>query len=150
MTDRPSVTSLVLAAVATMRLTRLVTKDYLTETPRRWVQRRAPEKIGYLFGCPWCASFWLAVPVAGLTVWRPRSRLLLAACLALTASQVSGLGANLDVDAPLGADEGTDFAGELSDQQLRAISLHYPGTGLAGWAVEALNGRSPVAEQPQG
>lgn len=97
-TDRPSVpvSMMVLAAGATMRLTRLVTKDYLTADVRRTLQRRLPEKGAYLIGCPWCASFWLGAAVAAVTVRWPRSRAVTAGWLALTASHASGLLANLD------------------------------------------------------
>lgn len=94
---------LVLLAIgATMRITRLVTHDYLTERPRRWLQRRLPEKLAYLIGCPWCASFWIGGGVAVVTVLWPSNRVLIAAWLALTASMVSGLGANLDVPEDFG------------------------------------------------
>lgn len=86
----------VLAVGATMRLTRLVTKDYLTAGPRRWVQQHAPEKIAYLVGCPWCTSFWLGGAVAGITVAWPTNRAVFALWLALTGSWVTGMFGNLD------------------------------------------------------
>lgn len=96
---------LVLAVGAVMRLTRLVTKDYLTEDARRWVQRNAHEKVAYLVSCPWCSSFWLAGPVAAVAVRWPRSRLVQAVLLALTASHAAGMLANLDAEEVFGDDQ---------------------------------------------
>jgi hypothetical protein len=98
LTDRPAipVSMMLLAIGATMRVTRLVTKDYLTDEPRRWVQRRAPEKIAYLVGCPWCTSFWVGGAIAAATARWPRSRAVVALWLALTASHASGMLGNLD------------------------------------------------------
>lgn len=73
---------LVLVALATYRLTRLVAVDRITQAPREWLQFRledramaqvaAPPKDpdqwqsmgAYLLGCMWCASVW----VGGLVV----------------------------------------------------------------------------------
>lgn len=61
--------TLVLAALATARLTRLVTSDRLTQAPRHWVVRRLPEGslLAYLVVCDWCVSVYVggAVAVAG-------------------------------------------------------------------------------------
>ena len=54
---------LVLYGLATYRLTRLITRDVITESLREWVWRRKPpekSKIGYLFTCEWCMSIWTA------------------------------------------------------------------------------------------
>lgn len=48
-----------LAALAVYRLTRLVTTDVLTAPPREWVQARY-DRLGYLVGCDWCSSMWVA------------------------------------------------------------------------------------------
>lgn len=85
-----------LAVLATFRLTRLVTQDYLTEGPRKWLQARLPEKPAYLIGCPWCASFWVGGLVAWLTVEWPQNRVLWVVWLALAASGVTGLLATHD------------------------------------------------------
>lgn len=104
-TDRPAipVSMMVLAIGATMRLTRLVTKDYITEDLRTNLQRRLPEKPAYMIGCPWCASFWLGGLVAGITSRWPRSRLVVTAWLALTASHASGMIGNLDPPEDFGS-----------------------------------------------
>lgn len=82
---------LLLAALATFRLTVLVNQDYLTETPRRWLQARLPEKLAYMIGCPWCASFWLGMPVAVAVVLWPTNRVLIIGLLALALSAAAGL-----------------------------------------------------------
>lgn len=82
---------LIVAALATFRLTVLVNQDYITDTPRKWLQARLPEKLGYMIGCPWCASFWLAIPVSYVVVWWPASRVVWFVLLALALSAVAGL-----------------------------------------------------------
>jgi hypothetical protein len=58
-----------LGALATARLTRLVTADRLTLPVRRAMLTRVREggQLEYLLSCGWCASFWIALPVAALT-----------------------------------------------------------------------------------
>lgn len=47
------------------RATRFVNSDYLAADFRDWVRRRfGAGKIYYLIKCPWCASIWIAAPVA--------------------------------------------------------------------------------------
>lgn len=82
---------LIVAALATFRLTVLVNQDYLTEGPRKWLQARLPEKLAYMIGCPWCASFWLAVPVSIVVVLWPTNRAVWIVLLALSFSAVAGL-----------------------------------------------------------
>lgn len=86
---------LLLAMLATFRVTVLVNQDYLTETPRRWLQARLPEKLAYMIGCPWCASFWIAIPVAYAVMTWPTNRLVVAILLALSLSATAGLLAKL-------------------------------------------------------
>jgi hypothetical protein len=58
----------VLAVLATYRLTLLVVADELTEDLRKpaiaWLDRREHFKLATLIGCPWCASWWIGLPVA--------------------------------------------------------------------------------------
>jgi hypothetical protein len=81
----------VLAVLATARLTRLVTRDYLTQRPRRWVQARVPESVAYLLGCEWCSSVWIGAGVAIVTVTYGDGRGVVAVWLALAASHVTGV-----------------------------------------------------------
>jgi hypothetical protein len=53
----------VILALATFRLTRLITRDVITESLRNKVWKKyLPEssKVGYLFTCEWCMSIWTA------------------------------------------------------------------------------------------
>ena len=94
MTLTPIYWLVLLLAVA--RLTRLVTRDYITQPFRRWVQRHAPDKLAYLVSCPWCASFWIAgVVVPPGIVWHD-NRAVLAALVALGCSYATGLLNQLD------------------------------------------------------
>lgn len=92
----PSPVLVALALLATFRATRLVTGDYLTDPPRRWLQRRLPEKLAYLIGCPWCASFWIGGGIAWVTYRWPHSRLVGTLWLALAGSATAGLAASFD------------------------------------------------------
>jgi hypothetical protein len=53
----------VILALATFRLTRLITRDVITESLRNRVWKKYPpesSKVGYLFTCEWCMSIWTA------------------------------------------------------------------------------------------
>lgn len=58
--------TLLVAALATARLTRLVTRDRITHAPRRWILRRLdPQGLtAYLLVCDWCASMYTGLGVA--------------------------------------------------------------------------------------
>ena len=83
----------VLAIGATVRLTRLVTADYLGHTIRERLTDRWGEDShrAYLIGCDYCASMYLAPIVATVTVLWGDNRVILIGLLALTASQVAGM-----------------------------------------------------------
>lgn len=57
-----------IAALATARLTRLVTDDRITQAPRLWLLTRIdPEGLaGYLIHCTWCVSIWAGGVVAAV------------------------------------------------------------------------------------
>lgn len=57
-------TLLVIGALVTARLTRLITRDALTETPRNWAVTKAPDWLAYLLLCDWCASVYVGTAVA--------------------------------------------------------------------------------------
>ena len=56
------------AALATARLTRLVTTDRITKAPREWAVRRldADGLLAYLLVCDWCTSVYTG---AGVAAW---------------------------------------------------------------------------------
>lgn len=75
----PSLLTLVLAVLATARLTRLVTSDTITGPLRAAVARHygfesMPAKGIY---CRWCVSMWVASPVTALALWQGDSVLFL-------------------------------------------------------------------------
>ena len=82
--------SLILAALGTYRLTRLVTTDRIADAPREWVQARY-DRLGYLVGCDWCSSVWLAPWLVGPAIVWPNNRAVLAVLGVLAASAVTGL-----------------------------------------------------------
>jgi hypothetical protein len=78
---------------AIMRLTRLVTADKITEPIREWLTDRWGEesKRAYLVGCDYCASFWIAPPVAAVVVAWPDNRVVWVILIALSASFLAGI-----------------------------------------------------------
>ncbi|MEU7010377.1 hypothetical protein [Streptomyces sp. NPDC046332] len=61
-----------LGALATARLTRLITRDRITQTPRNAILRRLPDGhlLAYLVMCDWCVSVYAGAAVAGsLAAW---------------------------------------------------------------------------------
>jgi hypothetical protein len=80
-----------LAVLATARLTRLVTRDAVTDLPRAWLAERAPGSVTYLIHCPWCASMYLGAGVAACAYNWPRAWPVWIGLVALTASQLTGM-----------------------------------------------------------
>jgi len=82
------------AALATYRVTRLVTADQITEPLRAFAERR--KWTGYLAQCDWCVSIWVAPgPAVAVVLW-PDNRVVLVGLLALTFSAVTGLIATIE------------------------------------------------------
>lgn len=70
--------TLAVAALATARITRLVTTDRITQAPRAWILSKLNSDglPAYLIVCDWCASVYAGAGVAALlwtgpawTVW---------------------------------------------------------------------------------
>jgi hypothetical protein len=90
--------SLVVDALATYRLTRLLVSDGIADRPRaallRRLEGRGHRKLVELVNCPWCTGFWIAASVvAGRRVtgrwWAPVAEAFaFAAVTGLTASAV--------------------------------------------------------------
>lgn len=92
------VLSLIVAALAVSRITRLLVDDRLTDGYRRWVVKRWGEdsKASYLAHCPWCTSIWVALPIMPVPVfllmsWTEPITWVFAALSIPAASMVSGL-----------------------------------------------------------
>lgn len=65
--------TLLVAALATARVTRLITADRITEPPRMWLLLRLdPEGLGsYLVTCAWCVSVYVGAGAAALLWFGP-------------------------------------------------------------------------------
>lgn len=81
-------TALIILALCTYRLTRLIIQDTITYPIRNWIWNKFPpetNRFGYLFTCPWCMSMWVAsLTVLGYTI-APTVTTLLALIPALSA-----------------------------------------------------------------
>lgn len=84
--------TLLVAALATARLTRLVTRDRITHAPRRWLLRRLnPEGLAaYLVVCDWCGSVYIGGAVAAAGAWHGTWSWYMAFPLAMAFSLVTG------------------------------------------------------------
>ena len=89
------ITSLVVAALAVARLTRLVTSDKITVALRQWVVRKwgASSMPSYLFHCSWCMSLWISIPVMPVAALFP-NRWVIAILAIPAASYLAGFLAN--------------------------------------------------------
>jgi len=60
--------TLIVGALATARLTRLVTTDRITQTPRGWALRKLDPSglLAYLIVCDWCVSAYTGGTVVGV------------------------------------------------------------------------------------
>ena len=86
------IVSLVVAALAVARLTRLLVEDRVAVRWRQWVVKRyGPESMpSYLVHCPWCMSIYIAVPIMPIAVLLPHPWVI--AVLAIpAASMTAGL-----------------------------------------------------------
>lgn len=65
--------TLLVAALATARLTRLVTRDRITHALRRRILKRLdPEGLpAYLLVCDWCTSVYMGALVTAAGLWGP-------------------------------------------------------------------------------
>jgi hypothetical protein len=85
-----STLTLVLVALATYRLTRLVTADKISQPIREKAIARS-DFLGYLTSCDWCLSIWVApIPVVVNVLW-PSNRVILVGTVALACSAIAGL-----------------------------------------------------------
>lgn len=82
----------VLTIGAIMRLTRLVTADYITAPIRERLTDRWGEdsKRAYLLTCDYCASIYIAPIVAWVAVYWGDNRVIIIGLIALTASFIAG------------------------------------------------------------
>lgn len=78
--------TLLVAALATARLTRLVTRDRITHALRRRILKRLdPEGLlAYLLICDWCSSVYMGAIVTAGWLWGPAWLYWVAVALALS------------------------------------------------------------------
>lgn len=85
--------TLFLAALATARLTRLVTKDAIFDGPRGWLIVKLPERldlVAYLITCAWCTSVYLGAGTAAAWYAWGEQRWFAAVAGALAFSHITG------------------------------------------------------------
>lgn len=104
-TDRVASWLIVLLAVlGTARLTRLITRDAITEPARAWITGRLPldSRLVYFIHCDWCASIYVGAGVAAAVWTWPHRGWVDIPLIALTGSYVAGWSARLEdkADAP--------------------------------------------------
>lgn len=82
---------LAVSALATYRLTRLITTDEIFSDLRvKWWKKHPPEtKLGYVITCDWCTSIYAASALQISRMIAPRTTTALETMLALSA--VAGL-----------------------------------------------------------
>jgi hypothetical protein len=80
-----------LAALATARLTRLVTDDVIFDAPRAFIQRHGSDGVAFMVTCPWCASIYVSGAVAGVTYAWHQFWPVQIALLALASSMLTGV-----------------------------------------------------------
>ena len=63
--------TLLVAALTTARLTRLITRDRITHAPRRWLLSKLDTDglTAYLIICDWCSSMYVGGAVAAAGAW---------------------------------------------------------------------------------
>lgn len=79
-----------LAVLATARLTVLVVDDYITTRLRAWVGDHGPDWAVYLVQCAWCVSIYTGAAVAAAVYAWPDTWPVQVALIGLAASYVTG------------------------------------------------------------
>jgi hypothetical protein len=74
-------------ALATYRLTRLLTTDVILEGLREKIWKKYPPstKLGYLFTCNWCMSIWAAAFIIALASLLPTVAYVVSLILSISA-----------------------------------------------------------------
>lgn len=87
----PDLPTLLILALATFRLSRLFTRDFIFEPLREAIWKKFPPhtQLGYLFTCNWCMSIWFASLITICYTIVPAVTIV--PCLVLALSAVAGL-----------------------------------------------------------
>lgn len=82
-----TITELIILALATYRLCRLIIEDTVTEPIRNaiWSRWKPSRGVGYLITCYWCTGFWVASLLVLLFMIIPVPTTAAALVLALSA-----------------------------------------------------------------
>lgn len=123
--------TLLLAIGATMRITRLVTLDTITEPARERLRGWAET----LFTCGWCFSFWAAIPVIISWHYLHTHTLWVIAAAILTCSWITGALSNASLPvrveaitlAPIVTIDGDGLADEIEEYEDNADNAPAPG-----------------------
>jgi hypothetical protein len=94
--------ALAVSALASYRLTRLMTTDHLppAEKARTWLEERTPGNYAVLWTCPWCFSFWTSaaiVAVGEIAERKGRRNTFLLALMPWALSTVAGMIAEREI-----------------------------------------------------
>lgn len=94
----PEITALLIAALATARVTRLITTDEITSEIRQALLRRLDDqsKLAYAITCNWCASIYVAAATAPLVWWHSTRPAVMIPLIALAFSQIVGMTSGRD------------------------------------------------------
>lgn len=86
-----TISELIILALATYRLCRLIIEDTVTERVRSAIWRKCPPShgVGYLITCYWCTGFWVASLLVLLFIIVPVPTI--AASLVLALSALAGI-----------------------------------------------------------
>ena len=84
--------SLVLAALAVVRVTRFLVEDRLALKYRTWATKKWGEEslAAYFVYCPWCTSIWVSLLIGPVAVLYP-NKWVLAVLVVPAMSMVAGL-----------------------------------------------------------
>jgi len=90
--DMHTIALALLAALATARGTRLLTRDRILDAPRNRIIRALPREslLSYLILCDWCTSMYVGTAAAAVGAWSSWWAWEYVPWLALAFSQVAG------------------------------------------------------------
>lgn len=88
----------IVLTLATFRVTRFITTDFLFDPMRQWIWKKFPPettKIGYLITCSWCSSFWVAAIIIAAYLLAPSITFVVSLVLSIS-SIVGYIAARVD------------------------------------------------------
>lgn len=78
-------------SLSVYRVTRLLIEDEILDEVRDWAYTKVKPggRLSYLMGCPWCLSFWVAIPLMILYIASPTGMMVVG--LPLAGSAIAGM-----------------------------------------------------------